>query len=340
MKVAPRDINKYVANVGPGYRAVLVFGRDEGMVRERADKISKQISEDLSDPFQVARPTPGQLKEIPSILLDELAAISMMGGRRLVRLDGAGNESTDAVKLALSGEQGDGLLVITAGDLKPTSSLRKLCEKEKNALSIVCYEDSARDVMELIREILGANGLQAEQDAVTWLVGHLGSDRMVSRSELEKLALYKGTNGGSVTLADVQAVVGDTAALEISEISAAVTAGNMKALEVSLERAMTAGESPIAILRVLQGRLARLHLARGHTDRGMSAAEAVGKLRPPVFFMEKDAFVRLVSRWPIVKINQAMEIILEAEQQCKTTGMPAETITARALLRIAKAARG
>ena len=58
----------------------------------------------------------------------------------------------------------------------------------------------------------------------------------------------------------------------------------MKVLERSLERALTAGESPIAILRVLQGRLVRLHLARGYADSGLSPAEAVGKLRPPVFF--------------------------------------------------------
>ena len=338
VKVAPRDINRYLSDVGSQTRVVLVFGRDDGLVRERAGKIGKQICEDLSDPFQVARPTLSQIKETPSILLDEVGAISMMGGRRLVRLEGAGNESATAVELVLDSDQGDGLLVITAGDLKP-SGLRKLCEKHPAALSIACYEDSAQDLMGLIREVLQSHGIGADQDAVTWRVQNLGGDRMVSRSELEKLALYKGDGGGNVTLADVQAVIGDTAALEIGEIAAAVTGGNMQVLERSLERALTAGESPIAILRVLQGRLSRLHLARGHADGGMSPGEAVGKLRPPVFFKEKDAFVRLVSGWSIPKINQAMEILLEAEQQCKTTGMPAETITARALLRVARAAR-
>ena len=339
MKLKPAEIGSILKAVPPHIRVVLFFGRDEGLVRERAEKVGKQICPDLSDPFQVARPSAAQIKESPSILLDEISAISMMGGRRLVRVDSVGNESTEAVKIALASSMGDGLIVITAGDLKPTSSLRKLCEADKTALAAACYEDSASDLMGLIREILSAAGLTADQDASGFLMENLGSDRQVSRGELDKLVLYKGRDKSPVTLADVEAVIGDTAAVEIGQIAAAVTAGNLAGLERAFERALTAGESPVAILRVLQMRLQRLHLARGHMENGLAASEAVSKLRPPVFFKERDAFVRLVNTWPLRKIHQALELLLEAEQQCKTTGMPADTICARALLRVARAAR-
>mgnify|MGYP003645458892 CR=1 FL=1 len=339
MKAKPRDIPSILKALDPKMRAVLVFGRDDGLVRERAEKIGKQICEDLSDPFQVARPGGAEIKESPSVLLDEVAALSMMGGRRLVRLEGAGNEATEAVKLVLDSDAGDGLLVITAGDLKPTSSLRKLLEGAKNAVAIACYEDSAQDLMGLVQSTLSAAGLTATQDAVAYLVDNLGGDRMVSRGELEKLALYMGPNGGQVTLVDAKACVGDTAALGLNQIAEAVTAGNLKQLERFLERAWTSSESAIAILRTLQNRMMRIHLARGYMDQGMSAAEAVGKLRPPVFFGERDRFMGEVSRWSARKVETALDILLEAEMACKTTGNPADTICARALLRLAKAAR-
>ncbi|WP_417456385.1 DNA polymerase III subunit delta [Kordiimonas sp.] len=339
MKAKPRDIPAILKAVDPNMRAVLVFGRDDGLVRERAEKIGKQIAPDLSDPFQVARPGASEIKESPSILLDEVAALSMMGGRRLVRLEGAGNEATEAVKLVLDSTQGDGLLVITAGDLKPTSSLRKLLEGAKNAVAIACYEDSAQDLMGLVQQVLSAAGLSATQDAVTYLVDNLGGDRMISRSELDKLVLYKGAGGGQVTIEDAKACVGDTAALGLNQIAEAVTAGNLKQLERFLERAWTAGESAIAIIRTLQNRLMRIHLARGFMDQGMNASEAVGKLRPPVFFGERDKFMGEVSRWSSRKVETALDILLEAELECKTTGNPADVICARALLRLAKAAR-
>lgn len=339
MKVKPREIPAILKALDPKVRAVLVFGRDEGLVRERAEKIGKQIADDLSDPFQVARPSLNDIKESPSILLDEVSAISMMGGRRLVRLEGAGNESTEATKLVLDSEQGDGLLVITAGDLKPTSSLRKTMEAAKTGLAIACYEDSAQDLMGLVQTVLSNAGLGATQDAVAYLVDNLGGDRMVSRGELEKLVLYKGENGGQVTLDDAKACVGDTSALGLNQIAEAVTAGNLTSLEKLLERAWTAGHSAIPILRHLQMRLMRFHLARGMMDQGMNASEAVGKLRPPVFFGERDRFVGEVSRWSSRKVEMALEILLEAELDCKTTGNPADVICARALLRLTKAAR-
>lgn len=339
MKVKPRDIPAILKRLDPTVRGVLIFGRDEGLVRERAEKIGKQIAEDLSDPFQVARPSLADIKENPSILVDEVAAISMMGGRRLVRLEGAGNESTEASKLVLEGGQGDGLLVVTAGDLKPTSSLRKAFEAAKTGLAIACYEDSAQDLMGLVQNVLSGAGLSATQDATAYLVDNLGGDRMVSRGELEKLVLYKGTEGGQVTLEDAKACVGDTAALGLSQIAEAVTAGDLAGLEKLLERAWTAGENAIAILRTLQNRMLRLHLARGFVEQGMNPSEAVGKLRPPVFFGERDKFTRELSRWSARKLEMALEILTEAELDCKTTGNPADVICARALLRLAKAAR-
>lgn len=339
MKVKPRDIAPLLKSLPADTRAVLVFGRDDGLVRERAQAVGKQIAEDLSDPFQVVRLGPEAVKNNPSVLLDEIAAISMMGGRRLVRLEGAGAESAEAVRLVLDSTQGDGLLVITAGDLKPTSALRKACEAAKNAYAIACYEDSAQDLFGLVQSTLSAAGLGASQDAVSYLVDNLGGDRMVSRAELEKLVLYMGGDGGQVTLEDAKACVGDTAALGLNQIAEAVTAGNLKDLEKFLERAWSSGENAIAILRTLQNRLMRLHLARSYVETGMNPMEAVNKLRPPVFFAEKDRFAREIGAWSSAKLEQALAILLDAELDCKTTGNPADVICARALLRLAKAVR-
>lgn len=339
LKVKPRDIPALLKAIKPDVRAVLVFGRDEGLARERADLISKQVAPDLSDPFQVAKPSNDDVKNFPSLLLDEVSAISMMGGRRLVRMDGVGNEVTEAAKLVLESSQGDGVLVMTAGDLKPASGLRKLLENAKTALAIPCYEDNARDLMGLVHSVLADAGLTATQDAVTYLVDNLGSDRMISRGELDKLVVYKGQGGGQITLADAEACVGDTAALGLNQIAEAVTAGNLIQLEKLLERARVSGENAIAVIRTLQNRMMRLHLARGYVETGMSAGEALGKLRPPVFFGERDKFQREVSMWSVRKAEQALGILMEAELDCKTTGSPADVICARALLRLTKAAR-
>ena len=101
MKVYPRDVDTQVTKLSPQYLAVLVFGPDEGLVRERSSKIAKQVVQDLKDPFLVANIDPNNLKSEPGLLADEAAAISMMGGRRVIRIDGASENATKAAQAFL-----------------------------------------------------------------------------------------------------------------------------------------------------------------------------------------------------------------------------------------------
>ncbi len=87
VEVKPREIAARLKSVGADVRAAILFGPDQGMVRERAKAIGKQIAPDLSDPFQVVRPVLKTLSDTPSLLADEMASMSMLGGRRLVWLE-------------------------------------------------------------------------------------------------------------------------------------------------------------------------------------------------------------------------------------------------------------
>lgn len=341
MKIATRDIEAQVRRLSPSYVAVLLYGPDEGLVRERAEKIARQIVEDLTDPFLVANLDPADLKSEPARLADEVAAISMMGGRRVIRVDGAAENVTAAVGALLDDPKGDGLVVVTAGNLRPASNLRKLFEKAKNAATLPCYEDNRAALENLILDVMRENGLSLDPDAMNFLQANLGSDRMVSRGELQKLALYMvKADDRTVRLEDVQACVGDSGSLTLDMISAATLGGDLRGLDSSLFKAFNRGENPIPILRGVARRLQRLHLARGFMEQGMSVDQAMGKLVPRVFAMETRSFKAELHKWTTGRLGGAMDIVATAERECKTTGMPVQAICARACLRIANAARG
>src|SRR6185503_17964226 len=126
----------------------------------------------------------------PARLFDEAAAISMMGGRRVIRVRGAGNELADLLESFLEKHAGDALVVLEAGDLNKSSALRKLFEADKKAAAIACYADSARDLADVVRDELRGLDFTLGPGAVEEAVSRLGNDRGVTRRELEKLALY------------------------------------------------------------------------------------------------------------------------------------------------------
>src|SRR5262249_18358256 len=213
MKLPAARIAAFVKAPDAGMRAALVYGPDAGLVKERAEKIARTICPDLTDAFRVADLDADVLAKDPPRLHDEAASLSLMGGRRLVRMQEAG-DSVGAIfdRFFKDPPPGDAFIVVAAGDLPPRSSLRRAFESAKTAVAIACYLDGPRELGELAREVFAAHKITARPEAMQYLVAHLGGDRGVSRQELEKLALYVG-DGGIIDENAAVAAVGDSAAI-------------------------------------------------------------------------------------------------------------------------------
>jgi DNA polymerase-3 subunit delta len=318
--------------------AALIFGPDQGLVRERAETLIKAIVPDLKDPFLIADLDDSVLAADPARLFDEAAAIPMLGGRRVVRVRGAGNSLAKLFEKFLDAPAGDALIVVEGGDLSRGTGLRKVFEGADNAAAIACYGDTARDLPDVIRDALRTEGLAIAPDALADAAGRLGSDRGVTRRELEKLALY-ARGQKQVTLADVQAVLGDEAEVRSEEALDAAGQGDLKRLDLALERLWVSGMSPVAIVRMALSHFQRLAVARAEVEKGESIDSAMRKLRPPIHFMRQAAFKAQANLWDSARLLDACDLLLETEALTKTTAVPAETVTARALFNIAAMAR-
>ncbi len=337
MIVKGNRIEPFLKAPDPGCRAILVYGPDQGLVRERIERLAKSVVSDLRDPFRVAELAQSRLTADPALLADEAQAIAMTGGRRVVIVRDAADGSTPAATSYLNNPAGDALVLFEGGDLGKQSSLRKLFESKDAAAILACYADEGESLTALIVAMLKENGLTADPDALEFLSANLGGDRRLSRMELTKLILYMGKSG-KVTLDDAIACVGDSAQLSMDDLALATADGNHADAQHTLDRLLADGESPISILRSVVSHFMRLHLAKSLISQGSSTEQALGQLRPPVFFKAADRFRRQLTRWPLDRLSTALEVLLDAEIDCKTTGLPAQEITARALMRLTQAA--
>lgn len=338
MKLTGAAIDRFVKQPDAGIRAVLVYGPDEGLVRERAAAIGRTVVADLSDPFQVASfAHEAPLLEDPTRLADEAASMSLMGGRRLIRVREAGDKLAKAVAGMLE-SPGDSLAVFEAGDLTPRSALRKLFEAAANAAALPCYVEDEAQLSRTIREQLGNQGIQIDSDALSFLAGNLVGDRMIARQEVEKLITYLGAER-SCGLDDILAVIGDSADLAIDDAVTAAAQGDLPALDRTLQRLFAENVAAVALLRQAQSYVRRMHVTKARVDAGESMDVALGRLQPPLFFKVRDSFRRQVDRWTLPRLDQAMERLVTAESQCKTTGSDDVTLAGRAMFAVAQLAR-
>lgn len=338
MIVKSSEADRTAKNPPRGLVAALVFGPDSGLAHERSETLLKTVVDDLADPFRVSDLDEQTLAGDPARLFDEAAAISMLGGRRVVRVRGAGNGLAKLFESFLAEPAGDALVVVEAGDLAKGSALRRVFEEADNAAAIPCYADSARDLSEVVREALRAEGLSIAPDALQDAVSRLGSDRGVTRRELEKLALY-ARGQKQVTLEDVRAAMGDEAEARIEEACDAAGSGDLARLDLALERLWTADVSAVAVLRQAMSHFQRLLLAGAEAARGETLDGAMRKLRPPVHFSRTASFKSQAQKWNEAKLFDALDLLLETEALCKTTAVPAEAVCGRALFNVAAMGR-
>ncbi len=338
MKITARNADAFSKSPTAGIRVVLVHGRDSGLIRERARNLALSIVPDLKDPFQISELTGTAIKNDPACLADEAAAQSFLGGRRVVLVRLGAEDISSALKHVLEMANIDALVVLEAADLAATSPVRKLVEKHENGASLACYEDGRVTLGSIVSEMSRAAGVTFSRDASDYIIEHLGSDRLVSRREIEKLIIYAGAKP-EVSLEDAMAVIGDNGAISIEEIIYAVGGGDRQALETGFHRATAEGISPVALVRAAQRHFQRLHVAVAACSKGKTPDEAIKSLRPPVLFMFEERFQRQLSIWTEPKLATALRLLTEAEGECKSTGAPNQAIGERALMRLAQVAR-
>jgi DNA polymerase-3 subunit delta len=337
VKIAPAQIDGFLAKPDPAIRAVLIFGQDSGMVRERVEILAKTLVDDLQDPFRVADLSAGDLKDDPARLSDEAAAISMMGGRRVVRVRDSSDSLSPIAKDFFAGLPGDALMIFEAGDLPARSSLRKLFESAREGAAIACYRDDQRSLPAVIQAGIREQGHGVSANALAFLAANLGGDRQVTRREIEKLCLYKGLESGTIEIEDAIACIGDTAELTLDDLSFSVAAGQLPMVERTLNRSFQEGSHAVTILRAVARHFQKLQYLSGLMAQGVSLEDAAKRLRPPLFWKTAAQFKSQANAWPQDKLARVTARLLLTEQACKQTGAPSQLLCSRTLFEISAA---
>ena len=333
------EIDRFIAKPNPAQPVVLVYGPDAGLVRERVDALVRASVDDPADPFALARIDSEELSANPGRLADEANTVPLFGGRRAVLLRvNSRHNIVPSIEVVLETPPRDCRIVVEAGELRKTAPLRALFEKAKAGAALACYPDDAKAVSSLIDEEMREAKLTLASDARAALAALLGGDRLASRSELRKLALYvQGKD--RIELADVMAVVSDASDQALDGVIDAAFAGNTREVENEFGKARGSGSSPAAIVSAAIRQVANLHKMKLAVDDGDSIEFAMMRGAPPVHFTRKKDVEAALRAWTQPRLLRAMQQLADASLEARRNAALAETIAHRTLLSIAMGTR-
>ena len=191
----------------------------------------------------------------------------------------------------------------------------------------------------IIADQVAESGKKLAAEALAWLTENLGADRAITRTEIAKLIMFAGEKE-EITLDDAMNIVGDGSAVSMEDLTYAVGEGNFTAMNKALTKIFREDENAaVSIIRATLYHFQRLHLIKAKINAGMRGDEALRSLFPPVNFKREASFKRQVQMWSNEKIFKVLQLVVDTEKDCKTTGNPAELICSRALMQIASLAK-
>ncbi|MDA0998593.1 MAG: DNA polymerase III subunit delta [Proteobacteria bacterium] len=339
MKVGGRQIFGFLKSPPSEVRAILFFGPDLGLVRERGGELVKVIGGD-GTASGVTEMTGDAIRRDPALLADEASALSLLGDNPVVRVRDATDVIADIVESWLSAGGGNRAVVFEAGELSPRSKLRSLFEKRSDAAAIGCYADEGQGLADIVTTAVRGAGLRMTPEAMSVVMSRLGTDRMAIRQEIEKLILFHGDPAANsvISVEEAEASVGDIRASSLDDVSYAVLSGNMGEVSVSLERTFSEGVSPIAVVRAQLRLFDRLHQVQAWAKTD-SVDAAVKRIKPPLHFKRSGSFAQAARRWPEADVAKALSHLLGVERDCKSGYGIDREICERALMQLAQAAR-
>lgn len=335
MKLSAAALPGYVARPEPERAGILLYGADAMRVALRRQTLLKAlVGENGADEMRLTRIAANELRRESAAVSDAMRAQSFFPGPRAVFIDGATDQGAQAILIALEDWQdGDAVLVVTAGALKKSSKLRKAFEDHANAYAAGIYNDPpGREEIEATLRSAGLSEVPAEaMGDLTALARTL--DPGDFSQFVEKLGLYKHGSASPVTSEDIAAVAPATTEAELDSLLHAVAEGQAQAIGPLMARLSGQGEGAVRLCIAATMHFRRLYM--GAIDPGGPGA-GLARARPPVFGPARDRMIRQAQSWGAAKLEQAMSILTETDLTLRSSSpAPQMAVMERALIRLA-----
>ena len=339
MKLSARDAAAYFARPDPAGTGILIYGADTMRIATRR----KQVSDALVGPqgeaeMRLTRIAAADLRRDPTLVTDAIRETGFFPGPRAVVVEDATDAAAPPIVAALADwRPGDAQLVVTAGSLRATSTLRKAFEGHRSAVATGLYDDPPGP-QEVDAMLAAARLTEVTPDAraaLTALSRNLDAGDF--RQTVDKLGLYMHATTAPLSPEDVAACTPRSADAEVDDLLNVVADGRVGEIAGILSRLYAQGTQPVALCIGAMRHFRALHSAA--SDPG-GAASGIGRARPPVFGARRDAMLRQCGTWGRDRLERAVVLLLDTDLQLRSSGAaPGNALVERALIRLAMMAR-
>ncbi len=340
MKLSPREAEGYFAKPDAGRTGLLIYGGDAMRVAlKRQQVIAALLGPNGEEEMRLTRMAGGDLRKDPAQLVDAIKAVGFFPGPRVAFVEECPELSAPAVMAALEDwEPGDAQIVVTAGQLKATSKLRKGFENHPNAYAVGIYDEPpSRAEIERMLAQTGIRDVPPEPMSVLAnLARELGPGDFAQT--LEKLALYKLNDAAPLSHEDIADCAPRSTEAGLDDLLNVVAEGKMDAVGPLLRRLQAQGTNPTGLCIAATRHFRTLYACA--SDPG-GPGQGINRLRPPVYGPRRDRILGQAQTWGAWKLETALTVLTDTDLALRSAGQsaPQMPLVERAMIRLAMLSR-
>ncbi|MEO0745211.1 MAG: DNA polymerase III subunit delta [Pseudomonadota bacterium] len=328
MKLSTGQANGYFAKPDAGATGLLIYGSDAMRVAlKRQEVVAALIGPQGEEEMRLTRIAAADLRKDPAQLMDAIKAIGFFPGPRVALVEDANDTVGPIITDALvAWGAGDAQIVVTAGNLKPTSKMRKAFEAHPTAYAAAIYDNPpTRDEIE--RDLVAAGITNPPQEAMHQLMDLARAlEPGDFRQTLEKIGLYKRGDAAPLSGADIEACAPASIEAAVDDVLLVVADGNATAIGPVMQRLQAQGVNAVTLCIGAMRHFRSLHRVATDTSG-----------RPQIWGPHRDRMMAQARKWGPARLETALTVLTDTDLQLRSAGQnaPALALVERAFIRLA-----
>jgi len=335
--VKPDALSRLSATDLRRYNGLLLFGPNWDLV-QRLKTIVVQNLLDGIDGAEIVRLATSDVESEPGRLLEELQGISLFASFKIVVLESVSQVAQRECIAAASLGWQDAFLVLTSGDLKKSSPLRKEYEASPGLLAVVCYEQSAQELALVVRNRLAGFGITSSPDVCLAVVEGVAGNAALLESEVDKLVNYAGQYG-QLTLEQVEAVCTVSRSSSFDRVVDLAFGGQVEGALAGLRELHSEGAAASGSLIALCNHLLMISEMVNAAGDPRRAEAVVKEWRPPVFWKRQPVIADHVRRLHKVDVTSLIDALSSATATARKSHQIEWPVLERVVLALASRLR-
>ena len=292
----------------------LIYGENIGLKQDITNSVLKKKEKDTQ--YKKFKFEEEEIIKNQNDFYNLIFSGSLFDEKKAIYVNRTTDKSFNLICEILKKKIKDILIFFIADQLEKKSKIRNLFEKDKNLVCCACYQDRDFELIKMINKETNNLNIKLSSESVSLLMERAMGDRSNLRNEIDKIKSFT-LNKNSVSYEQIKKLTNSAENYQNNYIVNICLNGDKKKLRKTLNENNFSREDFFILLKIFSKKIHRLLKIKNLIRSEKNMDTALNKMKPPIFWKEKEDVKKQINLWTEKKINFTIYKINEIELSCK-----------------------